>query len=371
MTAHITVIPKPGKDTSLVTNYRPISLLNVDLKWYAKILANRLLPLLPQLISLDQVGFVPRREARDNTLKAINIHHWLTTNPYLGFLFSFDAEKAFDRVAWDYMTETLRAIGLPNKMLNFISMLYSSPTARIRVNSHLLDAFQISNETRQGSPLSPLIFVLPLELFLRRIRANPDIRGIMIADRTYNLAAFADDILLFLSDPHVTIPNLLKDFDIFNSLSNLQINFSKSTALDVSLPTVTYQQCQSNFPFKWNKDMISYLGIQIPSSLTELNSKNFLPVLKNISRDLKTWSSGLFSWFGRAAIIKINILPRVLYLLQTIPIKLPPIFFSAYQKACTDFIWGTKCPRLSYARLTIPKLKGGIGLPDLQKYYKA
>lgn len=103
MTAHFTVIPKPGKDSSLVTNYRPISLLNVDPKWYAKTLAIHLLPLLPQLISLDQVGFIPGREAKDNTLKVINVHHWLTSNRHQGFLLSFDVEKTFDRVAWDYM----------------------------------------------------------------------------------------------------------------------------------------------------------------------------------------------------------------------------------------------------------------------------
>lgn len=98
LSAHIAVIPKPDKDHSLVTNYRPISLLNVDLKWYAKTLANRILPLIPQLVGLEQVGFVPGREARDNTLKMLNIHHWLTSTKNKGFMLSLDAEKAFDRV---------------------------------------------------------------------------------------------------------------------------------------------------------------------------------------------------------------------------------------------------------------------------------
>lgn len=105
--AHISVILKPGKDPTQVQNYRPISLLNVDVKIFAKILANRLLTFIPSLIDLDQVGFVPGREARDNTLKAINIYHILSSTPQTGLLLSLDAEKAFDRLAWDYLEAVL------------------------------------------------------------------------------------------------------------------------------------------------------------------------------------------------------------------------------------------------------------------------
>lgn len=134
--AHITVIPKEGKDATQVQNYRPISLLNVDTKLYAKLLANRLSPLLPNLVSLDQVGFVPGREARDNTIRALNLHHWLTNSKTQGFSLSLDAEKEFDRVAWDYMHEVLRTIGLCSHMLSHISALYSSPTTSVRINGH-------------------------------------------------------------------------------------------------------------------------------------------------------------------------------------------------------------------------------------------
>lgn len=86
-----------------MTNYRPISLLNVDVKWYAKTLANRLL----KLESLDQVGFIPGREARDNTTKTLLIHDWMTSHTNSGFFLSMDTEKALNRVAWDYMFATL------------------------------------------------------------------------------------------------------------------------------------------------------------------------------------------------------------------------------------------------------------------------
>lgn len=71
--AHMSVLPKAGKAPCLVPNYRPISLLNIDAKLFAKILANRLLPLIPSLMAPCQVSFVLGREAHNSTLKVVNI----------------------------------------------------------------------------------------------------------------------------------------------------------------------------------------------------------------------------------------------------------------------------------------------------------
>lgn len=96
-------MPKEGKDHTLVSNYHPISLLNVDTKPYTKILSNCLLPLLPSLVAKDQVGFVPGWETRDNNIKALYLHSWLTSSKQTGFFFSLNTEMAFDRVACNYM----------------------------------------------------------------------------------------------------------------------------------------------------------------------------------------------------------------------------------------------------------------------------
>lgn len=238
------------------------------------------------------------------------------------------------------MSEALRILGIPPRMMQYILALYANPTAKVRVNGHLSNAFAISNGTRQGCPLSPIIFVLTLEPLLRRLRSNPDIKGIDIKSHTYKIAAYADDILLFLTEPLITLPNLLKDFHTFHYLTNLKINFTKSDALNITLPPDLCTQCQTNFPFKWNNCSIRYLGIQLPSSLSDLYSTNYLPLIHNIVNDLKKWSTGLFTWFGRAAVVKMNILPRLLYLLQTVPIRLPPAFFAIYRRTCSNFIWG-------------------------------
>lgn len=67
--------------------------------------------------------------------------------------------------------------------------------------------------------------------------------------------------------------------------------------------------------------------------------------------------------------MKMNLLPRLLYLFQAISIQLPLTFFSTYKKICRLFIWSSKPPRLNRNRLTIPKLQGGLHIPDIQKYY--
>lgn len=66
-----------------------------------------------------------------------------------------------------------------------------------------------------------------------------------------------------------------------------------------------------------------------------------------------------------------NILPRILYLFQTLPIHIPGSFFMTYKRLCRNFIWSSKAPKLSWERLTLPRSKGGIGLPDIYKYHWA
>lgn len=121
--AYVMVLPKPKKDPLDCSNYRPISLLNLDLKLFTKVLANRLRPLLHLLIGQEQVGFMPGREARDNMTKALNLIHRAHSDGFEGMLLSTDAEKVFDRVSWDFLHATREHIGLQSHMLSCISTL--------------------------------------------------------------------------------------------------------------------------------------------------------------------------------------------------------------------------------------------------------
>lgn len=86
----------------------------------------------------------------------------------------------------------------------------------------------------------------------------------------------------------------MQDFRLFQFISILKINFRKYHTLNVTLPTPLVKHCKDNFPFKWQAEAITYLGIQLPSRLQELYARNYLSVLQNIKEDLQKWDKPIF-----------------------------------------------------------------------------
>uniref|UniRef100_A0A8C5PKM6 Reverse transcriptase domain-containing protein n=3 Tax=Leptobrachium leishanense TaxID=445787 RepID=A0A8C5PKM6_9ANUR len=372
LSATITLIPKPDKDHALCANYRPISLLNQDVKLFAKVLALRLANHMRHLIHPDQTGFIPGREGRDNTTLAINLIH-AAQKPGAGptLLLSTDAEKAFDRVHWPFLFQTLHHMGFGPNALRWITALYDSPTARINLNGTLSPPFNIKNGTRQGCPLSPLLFALSLEPLLQAIRANPSIHGVGVGRHTHKVAAYADDLLFFVQQPQISLPSLIELLREYGSLSNYKINMSKSEILNISIPAPLSTHIQSTFPFRWCTSSLKYLGVHLTPAVSNLYVTNFVPLLRVLEKDLTRWAIPHITWFGRINVLKMNVLPRVLYLLQTLPVHVPTAFFRSLQSLFIRYVWAGRKPRLRVALLTAPRSRGGLALPHLQRYYQA
>lgn len=105
-------------------------------------------------------------------------------------------------------------------MLQWISRVYTSPRAAVKVNGN--GAFLHCQWYPPGLSLSPLLFALTLEQFLSRVRLNENISGLQMGALQYKLSDYADDMLLSLTNPHVSFLNLMLEFEIHGDLSNLK-----------------------------------------------------------------------------------------------------------------------------------------------------
>lgn len=123
--ALISLILKKDKDPTFFSSYRPISLINHDIKLLAKVLAKRLEIHLPLIISEDQTGFILDRHLSSNVHRLSNVVLTLSRSPKPEMVISLDAEKAFDRAEWDYLFIVLQKFGFGPKFISWINVLYS------------------------------------------------------------------------------------------------------------------------------------------------------------------------------------------------------------------------------------------------------
>eukprot|EP00253_Pinus_taeda_P034809 PITA_34809 len=267
----IALIPKTDGPSSF-DDFRPISLCNCLYKIIAKIIANRLKPILSQHISSEQFAFLHHRQIHEAIASAQELIHTLQSKKKKGMILKIDLSKAFDRANWLYLRLLLTHLGFPYEFIKWTMSCITDVTYSVLLNGEATPFFTSERGLRQGCPLSPLLFLLIMEGLSRIIssaRGRHHLTGIKIVDNLFlNHLLFVDDILIFLNGSIGDSTALHGSILLFQQTTGMLINNNKSTITMVGCSIHESAFASQRFPFTFSNlaDGIKYLGFRLKPS---------------------------------------------------------------------------------------------------------
>eukprot|EP00253_Pinus_taeda_P003713 PITA_03713 len=364
----IALIPKSENSNSL-EKFRPIALCNIIYKIVSKVVALRLKPLLPLIISPEQSGYVEGRQITDGIILTHEIIHSLKQTKNPGMLLKIDLSKAFDSICWEYMQKILKAFGFDAAWIRWISSLISSTFFSILVNGIPSSTFHPSRGIRQGDPLSPFLFVIMAKGLGRSIKAAisaGNLKGISIHQApTSSHQQFVDDNMIFGHSSVQEARSLNSILDTFSKASGALINKVKSQIFFFNTPPITQRAIAYIIGFSVSSLPSKYLGAPlIASALKHSSWTNFL---EKLEAKLFQWTHIALNMASRIVLIKAVLQSKPLYLFSIM--AAPKWVLKAIRQLQRNFLWGSLGPNKKWAlvkweKACTPKIAGGIGLRD-------
>ena len=331
-----------------IRNYRPLTMLNTDYKVYTKILANRMKKIVHEFVASMQKGFVPDVFIAECTMALTMIENWINEEPddRQGVFIFLDMEKAFDRVSYSYLTDSMKALGFGPKFMRGVSAMYNTeapPKRRIYANGYYSEWFNIKSGVAQGCPLSPLLFLIVAESLKISLDMQRGFKGIRIGGKYYKLSQFADDTTLMMG----SIKELLhaeKGIQLWCKATGMRENKSKREGLAMGKyrQEVKKKTLPSGVDWKQEGEWARCLGVPIGNDL------DYQKWWKKKIEDVRTLSRrwvGLFrtGYFGRNLVVQAMYLGRLRYWLFSLPMS-KQIITMVQQDA--DTLWWSKEPIL-------------------------
>ena len=319
------ILYKEKGDTDDLKNYRPISLINVDLKIVTKALTNRLKKVLPSLIHFTQTAVDGRKI--DNTIHMLRDSIKLANNENLASAFIFlDQEKAFDRVNHEFLYKTMKAFGIGPAFIHWIRQIYSNATTRVKVNGFLCENIPLRRGVRQGCPLSPLLYVLIIEILALQFRKNPDIVGFTVGGKKIVSMHYADDAITITITQNRCFKEVIKNLTALERASGAKVNYEKTKGLWCG---AWKNRTDTPLNIKWTSENVEnsgvYFGNDHPASAT------FTKILPKVTRSMNYWKQFRLCKLAKARVIEIFHASKLWYAARFYPI--PPPILKTLQKA--------------------------------------
>jgi exonuclease III len=365
----IALLPKTA-DRLRIQNYRPISLLNTLYKVVAKVYANRMKPLLHHWILPSQTGFVPNRCILDNIFLAFEAIEWTQENNQDLSMLLLDFEKAYDRVNWTFLRQTMEKMGFEDQWITQVMSLNLNASASILVNGQSSKTFKLQRSVRQGCPLAPYLFLLTVDVLGQMLQhPRSGVHGLRLPDNsTITNQMFADDTLLFLDGKVDNMDRALDVITRFGAASGAKLNLHKSIGLWVAHNDRTWQWGEEA-GLKWLPpgEVTRYLGYPFGLNIHQREKDNRM--LAQIRKHLARWSDKKLSLAGRIMVSNQVILSSIWYLASCTDILGQALKIA--RATVRNFMWSGRKEskaraRVKWATAVLPIVRGGIKILDPQ-----
>ena len=363
----ITLLEKKGKSRLKIENWRPITLLGMDYKILSKCLGERLKKVLPNLIHPDQNGFIPGGSVFFSSHTIRDLLFYCEKEKFELFMFCIDYTKAFDFLEFGYIHKVFELFNFNQNFCKWLKIFFNGGKSCISNNGFLSEKFQIKRSTRQGDPISPLIFILGIEMLFIAIRSDKNIRGIKLEGHEIKLSAFADDATYFTRDKSSS-DKLLATIDSFSKVSGLQINRSKSECLLLQhkAQASNYMEKCCGIPVV---DIVKVLGHFFGKNKLVCDYQNFYSKIPKVEKIMHIWKQRNLTLFGKNILITTLINSQILFNAQIeTP---PPDFLKIIERLKKTFLWGGGTPKIANQSLIGSIEQGGINYKDLQIQIKS
>uniref|UniRef100_A0A8I6X0D4 Reverse transcriptase domain-containing protein n=1 Tax=Hordeum vulgare subsp. vulgare TaxID=112509 RepID=A0A8I6X0D4_HORVV len=365
----ITLIPKLV-GAAEIWQFRPITVINVVARIFAKVCATRLSPVAERIAHPLQSALLKGRKIHDGILALHEVVHEVASKGMKGVFLKLDFQKAYVRLDWSFLRLVLQRRGFDERWCSWIMQLVRSGSTAININAEVGPFFRASRGVKQGGPISPLLFNLAVDALasiLDKARLAGHILGVvghLIPGGGVSHLQYADDTMIMVSGSESDIANLKFLLLCFEEMSGLKINFDKSEVVVLGYSEVDQLRIVDNLNCKLATFPISYLGMPLAES--RILVSGFDPLVGRVASRAEPWCGRFTSKCSKSILISSNLASLPMYMMGMY--ILPEGVHNAFDKELARFFWHAGDGRPKYHMVKwddvcVPKDRGGLGIP--------